>query len=382
MADPEQDLSLPSAILDDGPETPLPLPLVDAREQDLFERVAEKVNKDFIRAFLIEFKPQFPEDIHLEASLGELVGQIKDAVTLGRIPRERVLKLLQEFEENGNQTLLYYLPVSDEISATCRDANGIAERLFGASWREEFPKLTRLNNGYSVVDFRIGVPGKPNDWILKIYTYQENRVPVRELRLSPEQSSQLGLEANEFVVAYKKKVTESVCLARWNDHPDLPLLELRIELSGRIKRFTIDVNAIWSRLQGVLKRDIDFSPWELEEPLERLLRDCRSHPELYEIGLTHLTDSGEGGVKYVPYTENEKIDSTPIRHQTITQILDDGGRCSRLVVTWLADSSGGALDKNLRTYAGARQSNELVVQAQTTARAVDYVTDQLRAFAG
>ena len=118
--------------------------------------------------------------------------------------------------------------------------------------------------------------------------------------ISQVQASQLGLEANEFVVAYKRKVAESVCLARWNEHPDTPLLELRIELSGRIKRFKLDVNTIWSRLIGVFDRDTDFEPWELDAPLERLLRECPSRPDLYQIGLTHLTDSGEGGVKYVP----------------------------------------------------------------------------------
>jgi hypothetical protein len=83
----------------------------------------------------------------------------------------------------------------------------------------------------------------------------------------------------------------------------------------------------------------------------------------------------------MPYTEHDRIDATPIRLATIHQILDDGGRCDRLVVTWLPKKSGGALDKELRTYAGSRGTNELVISARTTSRAVDYVTDQLRRFA-
>ena len=112
-----------------------------------------------------------------------------------------------------------------------------------------------------------------------------------------------------------------------------------------------------------------------------MLRECPLHPKLYQLGLAHLVDSGEGGVKYVPYTEHDTIDATPIRLQTITQILDDGGRCSRLAATWLPEESGGAIEEKLRTHAGPRRTNELVISAQATARAVDYVTDKLRYFA-
>ena len=350
-------------------------------EQDLFARIKEKVNKDFVRAFLASIPNEHPEDTQLNANLPELVDQIEAAHAAGRVAREQVLALLQEFEENGNQTLLFYSPSTAAASQLCCTPEEVATRLFGSAWRVGFPRLIKLDNGWEVVDFRIGLPGKPGDWLMKIYTYQESRVQVREVQ--PQEIQGLpSLRENEYVVIYKKQVTESVCLARWNDHPRHGLLELRVEMSGRIARFEMDVNAIWSRLQPVFARNDDFNPWELAKPLERVLRECPQHQNLYQLGLAHLMDSGEGGVKYVPYTEHDSIDATPIRLQTINQILDDGGRCSRLTMNWLPEQSGGAIEKKLRTYAGSRQSNELVISAQTTARAVDYVTNQLRYFAG
>jgi hypothetical protein len=112
-----------------------------------------------------------------------------------------------------------------------------------------------------------------------------------------------------------------------------------------------------------------------------MLRACSDNAAVFELGLANLIDSGEWGVRFTPYTETERIHDIPGRLDSIHKMLDDGGRCDRLVMTWLAKSSGGALDKDLRTYAGSRGTNELVIRAQTTARAVDYVTDQLRAFA-
>ncbi|QEL19357.1 hypothetical protein [Limnoglobus roseus] len=354
----------------------------DLPEQDLFERIKGKVNKEPIRQLLLEYKEQH-KDILTGGTQEELVDQLKSAELAGQIPRSRLFGLLQEFEENGNQSLLYYSPATAAIRELCRSPEEVAKLLFGADWRKTqgFPKLARLSGGWEVVDFRTNIPGKPTDWLMKIYTYQETKVQVRELQAVEANTTGLGLRANEYVVIYEKRVTESVCLARWNDHPRDGLLELRVEHSGRKDRFELDVNSIWNRLQKAFVW-ADFQAWELGRALEQMLRECETNNDLYLLGLAHLVDSGEGGVRYVPYTEKDSIDAAPIRLQTIRQILEDGGRCSGLAMTWLPKGSGGVLEDKLRTYAGSRQTNQLVISAQANARAVDYVTDKLRFFAG
>jgi hypothetical protein len=356
------------------------LPTSAEVEQDLFERVQGKVNKEPVKALLAEYQHLFPGEISTSGNKPELVEQLRDACTVGRIPRTRVFELLRECEENGNQTVLYYSPKTAAAAQACENPMELANRLFGANWHQIFPRLPRLTSGYQVVDFRIGLRAKPRDWLLKLYTYQESNVRVHELPRSDPAVQAVGLRDNEYVVVYERKITESVCLIRWNDHPRHKLLELRVELSGRLARFEADVKSLWTSVDPIFQRDEDFEPWELERALGQMLRECQHHPDLYQLGLAHLVDSGEGGVKYVPYTERDSIDATPIRLQTITQILDDGGRCSRLATIWLAEGSGGALEENLRTHAGPRRTNELVIAAQATSRAVDYATDQLRYF--
>jgi hypothetical protein len=362
----------------DVTSTEAALPTSADVEQDLFDRVQGKVNKDPLKALLAEYQQLYPGEITTSGNKPELVEQMRAACAIGRIPRDRIFELLREYEENGNQTVLYYSPKTAAAAQACENPEALAVRLFGTDWRHIYPKLPRLTNGYQVVDFRVGLRDKPGDWILKVYTYQESNVRVHELDRSAVQG--VSLRENEYVVVYERKITESVCLLRWNDHPKHKLLELRVELSGRLARFEADVKALWTCLEPIFKRDDDFVPWELERALGQMLRECQSHPDLYQLGLAHLVDSGEGGVKYVPYTEHDSIDATPIRLQTITQILDDGGRCSRLATIWLTEGSGGALEENLRTHAGPRRTNELVIAAQATARAVDYATDQLRYF--
>jgi len=190
----------------------------------------------------------------------------------------------------------------------------------------------------------------------------------------------LKLQKNEYAVIFARRVIESVCIARWNSHPDHPLLELRIKLAGRLQRFKLDINAIWSRLKPALQQE-DFDPWDFRKVLDRMLRECQEQADVYQVGLVNLKDSGDGNVRYTPSTEHEPIDTNLTRLNTIHQLLEDGGQCDRLVMNWMSGSSGDALDENLRTYAGSRGANELVVRAQTTERAVNYVTDQLRHFA-
>ncbi len=354
----------------------------EPEEQDLFDRVLDKVNADSIRAALVRAKEDKPGDFGASGTKAELIAHLRRAVALGSMTREQVFSLLQEAEENGGQTILYYSPKSEEVRALCSRPEEVARLLFGEEWRETsgFPKLPRLKSGYEVVDFRTPYGGKANDWLIKVYTFQETKVQVRTLEGEEGVQFALKLREGEYAVIYERKITESVCVARWNSDEDRPLLELRIELSGRLARFKMDLNAIWTRLSPAIRQD-DFEPWELRDSLRNMLRECQSQTELYQIGLVNLKDSGEGNVRYTPYTENEPIDTNPIRLKTIHQLLDDGGQCDRLVMNWMAAASEGALEENLRTYAGSRGTNELVIRAQTTGRAVDYVTDQLRRFA-
>src|SRR5262249_27017983 len=269
-----------------------------------------------------------------------LLEHLREAVDAGRIPRDRVFALLQDHEENGSQSILYYSPITEAVRERCRDGEGVAQSLFGPDWREEqgFPRLIRLESAYVTVDFRVGLPDKPNDWLMKLYSFQENRVRVRELQPG-EAPAQLSLGTNEVAVVYERRPVESVLLARWNDHEQFGLLEIRVEFAGRRERFELDQNAVWTRLKEAFSREEDFVPWNLEPVLTRMLQECEDHAAVYRLGLTHLRDSGEGTVRYVPYTEHEPIDATPIRIQTIQQILNDGGTCLGLVMNWLPDES-------------------------------------------
>ena len=281
--------------------------------QNLYERVIDKVNADSIKALLAKAKDDTQGDFGTSGNTEELVDHLKRAVGVGSLTSERVYSLLQEAEENGGQTILYYVPKTEGTRQLCSDPDEVARRLFGADWRNTagFPLLPRLDTGWEIVDFRTPYSGKASDWLMKVYTFQESKVQVKNLE-GEEVQFALKLKKNEYAVVYERRVIESVCIARWNSHGKTPLLELRIELAGRLPRFKIDINALWSRLKPAFEQE-DFELWELRDLLQKMLRECQDKTDIYQIGLVNLKDSGEGNVRYTPYTEHEPIDTNPTR---------------------------------------------------------------------
>lgn len=348
----------------------------------LCDRIRSKVNVHTLRAFLkLQSEKHQRGEIVIGSTKEEMSHNLNEAISQGLIPIGEAIDLLREGEENGHQTILYYRPKSLKATDLCRQPENIAKSLFGKNWRtsEQFPLLPQLTEGYAIVDFREKYLGKENDWLLKIYTYQTVKEKVRQVDGNQINSQNLGLEQDQFAVIYQNITLESVCVLRWNDHETLGLLEIRIEFENRSKKFEKDVGSVWKNVAAVFSQD-DFEPWELHKPLLNMLRKCEDNNSEYELGVVSLTDSGDGVVKYHTKTEFDSIAAAPVRLDTIKQILDDGGRCDRLVITWMPKASKGALLQSLRTYAGSRGTNELVISAQISSKAVDYVTDRLRLF--
>src|SRR4051794_32208678 len=69
-------------------------------QQDLFERVLDKVNASSIKGLLSRAKEEAPGDFGTSGSNSELVEHLKRAVGVSSVTRDQVFSLLQEAEEN------------------------------------------------------------------------------------------------------------------------------------------------------------------------------------------------------------------------------------------------------------------------------------------
>jgi hypothetical protein len=113
-----------------------------------------------------------------------------------------------------------------------------------------------------------------------------------------------------------------------------------------------------------------------------LVREVKANRRAYYFGASTWKNSDNGSTNFSVPTGEEQGDGTaPERDDAMAAYLKRGAPCNDLVVHWLPEGSSGNLVRELRTILGGRNRNQVVIQAETTARAVDYVTDQLRHFA-
>jgi hypothetical protein len=335
---------------------------------DLYELLDGLVTQKQIHAILSTFKEKHPDQIRLSGTKPELIENLKSNVISGIIPYWTPFKLLQDGEENGDQHIYFYRPLTKKTQELCQDFKQLGIDLFGADWERKmlFPKLTKKTDSYEVVDFRETEDG---GWVLKVYGFQtyDQKIKVEQY---PDQT---------YAVFWKKVEYRTVLVAHWSMERGKGLLEMRISRDSRPGRLALHLSMLWSKFKTVVRRE-DFQEWDFRDVCERLLREGENHTDTYFAGCARLTDSLQGGIEYVPYTEHEPLHQARIRVDTIASILDDGGRCARLEVRWLASGSSGRLPQDLTCYIGGQRANELLIPANTSPEGVAYVASQLRHF--
>jgi hypothetical protein len=322
-----------------------------------------------IRALLREFKDVNPQEVLVSGGTKEeVIKHLKRAVAVKAVPFDRVLILLHESEENGDQHIFYVKPKNPKTLKICRDGALIAEKLWGEDWGDMgFPFFKLPHDSYQWADFRIGLPGKPKDWIAKLYGHEVHYKYIREEFLN-----------GELVKYYSKREENTTCLARWND-PDL--LELRIPRTSSTSHGSIEkrLQMLWQHLSPALSAG-DFIAWELNDTRRGILQRRDEHKATYRVTTLEFTDSELGKASFSPNTDDEGADDAEERKAAIDAYLKGKGDCHHLIITWHADESAKALPDDLKVISGGKDTNEVVIKARTSSAAVDYVTNQLRHF--
>lgn len=342
-------------------------------EYDLYELVERHVNADTIKDLLRTVKLDHPDRVRVSLTKPELIDQLKSLVRGGELEMLRVFDLLREAEENGSQRIFYFRPYRDFARLLGQPAE-VGRRLFGENWEEQFrtPLLTRSEVG-TVVDFR-PLPHKPRDWLFKLYAYD----PFRKLLERSAPNSQRVVHE-----LWQLEEERSVLIVRWNAiSADSGWLEFRIP-KGIIGRLSIHLANLWS-LVGPIVTEADCQPVNLEPAMRRIFATHATNRRLYRIGDTQAFDSADTRYSVTPNDpENGTLADTRSGVRVNQQVLQDEGEFASLVVEWLREGSGDVLPANLRCVLGGPTRNRLhqmCVSSETSAAAVDYVTDQLRHF--
>lgn len=331
----------------------------------------------FLKPFW-ELSKRHKELIQLSGKKSELVTSITRCISGGLIPSEKVHDLIRRSEENGHQHVYYFKPKA-AVRQLCRDGSEVAEALFGDQWGPDvFPSYDREPGTEKWVDFRVGVNGRPNDWLAKIYGHERLNRHRNQTREDVDESSFRVI--HEFDIEHYS----TVFIVRWHT---AGLLEIRVDQSGITAKKVLDerIAKIWNMLPDPLIRE-NFEDWDLSKANTTITTDYKKLSARLRVGAVSLSDGSQGVVSFDPKHDNEDISSDRGREVAVHGLLKNGAETRGLVLYWQPhgednEDAPKELTEPLRVVIATDCSNHIFITSKTTPSAVDYVTNQLRSFA-
>lgn len=343
----------------------------------LYHVVDQQCNHDQIVSLLRKYKDinkKTQEEVRLSGSKQQVLENLQRVVSLDIVPKDEVYALIQECEENGHQRVYYFLPADNDTRDLCRRATVVADALFGEEWGDDyFPEFSRATESERWADFRTSLPGKPKDWIAKIYGHE------RIFRMKHRRRTNVTATSYREVLDFEVEDYNTVFVVRWNS---AGVLEIRIDQAGIDKSGVAErrLQKVWMMLASALP-ERQFVPWDLRDAMTEMLSQRSDKEELYDLGTCCVLDAKHGAVEFSPFKDDESIDDEAGRAKAIDELLGHKAKGSHLVISWLADGEAFDSKESLRTVVTGENHNCLVVTSRVSAKVMDYVTNQLRTFA-
>jgi hypothetical protein len=349
------------------------IPHEPKKRTDLYDLIEQQCTADQIRGFLHQWREESKE-VHVSGKKEGLVQHLRDAAASKLIPRAEIIDFLRDCEENGDQYIYFFSPVTADARELCRNPDRIAKLLFKDLGKMGFPLFERVPESYIWSDFRkVGAK-----WTAKIYGHEVG------LTLKGE-----GYEHGEFVKRYEPEEIRTTCLVIWDGSGQLQIRVPR----GDYPQAKLDTRMakVWSMLKPALSVE-EFRPWNMRKIMRRMVEERGKNIDIYGPPIFRVRDSAFNPITFGEHVvpefdqddeEDEEDEETPEvgeKEAAIDIIMRGNGPCERLAVRWLAIGSEGQLKTDLRTIISSRAEHELIIPASVNSAAVEYVINQLRSF--
>lgn len=345
---------------------------------ELYVQLFNQCNKDPIAKLLDIAKDHSKEAnkaiLKPSGKVDRLV-QLKKAVDANYLDSRLVYELLRDSEETGQQHIFLYKPRSAKDAVVLKDGAEVSTRLFDEAWGPDyFPLFTQPEKSLAFVDFRLGVPGHPRDWVVKAYGHG--------VKLRTVDRSVKNIDAHTFTETrtVTREDVRTVMVARWRDPH---FLEVRIDrtkssgeedMASRLRAFMDMLAPAFTTAQLTAHQLRDTGEQLI---LERKLKDGKQNPA-YTLNSLTLLDKSEGEVLFRPKEPQQGIDDDDVRVRALEAALGGGAQAIGLSITWQpCDSAPTALDSPVTTIITGAAYNELVFSARLLPTVFDYVIGRL-----
>lgn len=299
----------------------------------------------------------------------EVVANLREAFYHGIIPPEDTFNLLRHAEENGRQYIFLWKAKTEAAKNVLLNGYQVAKTVLGNDWQSKyhFPYFVKLPDKVVVVDFRIEVDEKKKStgWVLKYYDQKLVKTLIDEKR-----------EGNLLKKTWEEKPTRTVLMMKMNPSG---ILEVRVPNWGSISDTQSMHREVWRLVQGSRMRDLVYE-YPVGQCLTNITRARAINTEIYHLGMTRLCDEDGGTSTFAPSHDEDNISKNEARSEAMDTLLNAGEVCDHLGVTWLPQSSGGALSSSLLTKFGINSDHDLGIGSRTTAVAINYILGRLIEF--
>ncbi|TWT73299.1 hypothetical protein [Allorhodopirellula solitaria] len=310
----------------------------------------------------------------------DVILNLKHAIDSRYAEFSEVVDLLQKGEESGHQSIFLFKARTEAVRTRLRSGSEIAERLFGEDWGDDFfPLFERPIKGMQWVDCRLGLAGKPRDWLLKAYGHDQ-----REETTDNKFGERLGDGLFQDRRLYRVRDINTVMVVRWRD-PEY--LEIRVDKS--LARNFSDTLARLGTVAELLRPAVDVKSelvkLSMRARVTALARDRREFgsgksgkSRVYRLGrMTVLDGVLEGAVEFRPGSDDDSIDEDHAMAASLDALLEQGGMSDRTPIEWLAPEKSIERYVPLRTVVEGPSLNVVTVQSRVSPEALDYVLEKL-----
>lgn len=299
---------------------------------------------------------------------------LRRAVSLQYAKQEELFALLNESEEHGHQRVYLYR-LRDEELKVLGHGDKVAKRMFGEDWGDDFfPDFRWPENELYWSDFRWGLNGRQNDWILMAYGHSMVRKGIGE-----SEPEDLGENVWEVRRRFKILPAYVVHVLRFR-HPNT--LELRIDKEGEFSK--TEHERRFSEFTAMLSQIANFDKLTSFSIKARCLEMLKSRKNeegkgSMRFGKVSVRDRKNGRILMIPEEESDGIDQSEGRSKALEDLLSDGATPLEASITWLFGEQERVRYEmeELPTHVGGKAWNEVSISKRINLALYEHTINRL-----
>ena len=336
--------------------------------EKLTQILESQVLSEEIHTLLKQYKEDNKELIRLSGNKTQLIDNLLLAIEENIIPKAKILELIQDSEEYGDQYIYLYCPLNSGSHRRYSDGDAIKRSLIPANEVSKFPKLMKLPEKLEWIDFRAPNRGKKNSWLAKLYDKK-----VREVK----ENESINYSDGTRIVTYKKLISRLIYIIYWNGSG---LMEIKVSRTTFDSHKSLDnsLKQVRKKIAPTISIATDFKIFDLSNTINNVLKNSSVNKNIYTLQGTKLEDTQKGTATLRTFGEDEEdLFADDSRKKAIDAYIGQGGTATSIVLTFLKDGSNGLLSKDINVILGRDAINQIIIPSNITPQEYNYVRKKI-----